>query len=119
MGGRAELKDVLKPMSVLLSIISYSNELEKLSPSQAFKAGQELLGLKVELIPKSSIGFELLNDALLELAELKPLKKPALLKACAAIITADGKIAPIEVELLRAVAATIDCPMPPLTEPVS
>jgi len=119
MGGRAELKDVLKPMSVLLSIISYSNELEKLSPSQAFKAGQALLGLKVELIPKSSIGFELLNDALLELAELKPLKKPALLKACAAVITADGKIAPIEVELLRAVAATIDCPMPPLTEPVS
>jgi Zn-dependent protease with chaperone function len=119
MGGRAELKDVLKPMSVLLSIISYSNELDKLSPSQAFKVGQSLLGLKVELIPKSSIGFELLNDALLELAELKPLQKPALLKACAAVITADGKIAPIEVELLRAVAATVDCPMPPLTEPVS
>lgn len=116
MGGRAELQDVLKPMSVLLSILCYSNELEKLSPSQAFNAGQELLDLKVELIPVGSIGFELLNDALLELAKLKPLKKPALLKACAAVITADGKIAPIEVELLRAVAATIDCPMPPLTE---
>lgn len=114
MGGKAELSEVLKPMSVLLSILCYSNELEGLSPSQAFKAGQELLDLKVELIPIGSIGFELLNDALLELAELKPLKKPALLKACAAVIAADGKIAPIEVELLRAVAATIDCPMPPL-----
>ena len=117
MGGRAELRDVLKPISILLSILCYSNKLDKLSPSQAFKAGQKLLELKVELIPKGTIGFELLNDALFELAKLKPLKKPALLKACAAVITADGKIAPIEVELLRAVAATINCPMPPLIAP--
>jgi Zn-dependent protease with chaperone function len=118
-GGRAELRDVLRPISILLSILCYSNELDKLSPSQAFTAGQKKLGLKVELIPKGTIGFESLNDALFELVKLKPLKKPALLKACAAVITADGKIAPIEVELLRAVAATIDCPMPPLIAPTN
>lgn len=118
-GGRADLEDVVTPMSVLMSILCYSNELDGLSPSQAFAQGREKLGLKVELIAQGSIGFEMLNDALLKLAKLKPLKKPALLKACAAIITADGKIAPIEVELLRAVAATIDCPMPPLAEQIS
>jgi hypothetical protein len=36
------------------------------------------------------------------------------LKACAAAIRADGEVQPIEVELLRAVSASIDCPMPPL-----
>jgi uncharacterized tellurite resistance protein B-like protein len=41
------------------------------------------------------------------------LQKPALLKAFVACITADKEVAAIEAELLRAIAATIDCPMPP------
>jgi len=55
-----------------------------------------------------------LNKALDELVLLKPLQKPALLKACAACIAADKEVTPIESELMRAIAATIDCPMPPL-----
>lgn len=112
--GKRELADCVQSSSILLSILVYSNKHEGLSASNVFAQGQKQLGLNVELIPVEGIGFEMLNDALEELAAIKPLQKPALLKACAAVITADGKIAPIEVELLRAVAATIDCPMPPL-----
>ncbi|MDP6416889.1 MAG: hypothetical protein QGG54_17925, partial [Gammaproteobacteria bacterium] len=61
-----------------------------------------------------SIDYKALNNALDELASLKPLQKPALLKACAACITADKEVAAIEAELMRAIAATIDCPMPPI-----
>lgn len=112
--GKKELAGCLRSNSILLSILVYSNKHEGLSSSNVFSKGQKQLGLKVELIPVEGISFEMLNDALAELAEIKPLQKPALLKACASVIIADGKVEPIEVELLRAVAATIDCPMPPL-----
>lgn len=36
------------------------------------------------------------------------------LEACAAAVTADGVVQPGEAELLRAIAAALDCPIPPL-----
>ncbi len=60
------------------------------------------------------LSYSQLDAALERLATVKPLQKPALLKACAACILADDQVAPIEVELLRTVAAILDCPMPPL-----
>ena len=56
----------------------------------------------------------MLNQALDELAHLKPLEKPQLLKACAACIIADQMVTIAESELFRAIADTLDCPMPPL-----
>jgi Zn-dependent protease with chaperone function/uncharacterized tellurite resistance protein B-like protein len=112
--GKLELAEATDAASVVMSIITYCDPQVGMSPSQVFAAGKASLEAKVELIPLASISINLLNDAANELSDLKPLQKPKFLKACAAIITADGKIAAIESELLRAVAATIDCPMPPL-----
>jgi hypothetical protein len=85
-----------------------------MSNEETFAAGADALKLPLQLIPVSKIDFNTLNNALDDLAGLKPLQKPALLKACVRCITADGKIQAIETELLRAIAATIDCPVPPL-----
>jgi Zn-dependent protease with chaperone function len=112
--GRLDLAAATEAAGVVMSIITYCDPQQDMSPSQVFSAGKEALEEKVELIPLGAISIGLLNEAATKLAELKPLQKPKFLKACAAIITADGTIAPIESELLRAVAATIDCPMPPL-----
>lgn len=112
--GRKNLKDCRKSIAVLLSILAHSTRQEGMTAEGAFAAGAESLQVKADLIEVSRIDFEILNGALDDLAELKALQKPALLKACVSCITADGKIQPIEAELLRAVAATIDCPMPPL-----
>lgn len=112
--GRKDLRHLQDYTALLLSIISHSTQQQNLSTEQAYAKGAELLKLEVPLVPLADINFEKLNDAVDRLVDLKPLQKPALLKACAACITADGNIAPIEAELLRAVAATIDCPMPPL-----
>ena len=98
----------------MLSIIAHATPQRGLSTEEAYNIGAATLALKTGLVPLSAIDFEKLNAAVDVLADLKPLQKPALLKACAATITADQTIAPIEAELLRAIAATIDCPMPPL-----
>ena len=45
--------------------------------------------------------------------QIKKVQKQALLKALVACINADKEDAAIEAELLRAMAATIDCPLPP------
>ncbi|MBL4582805.1 MAG: M48 family metalloprotease, partial [Gammaproteobacteria bacterium] len=112
--GRKNLKRCKQSVSVLLSILTHSTVQEGISSEETFAAGADALDMSLELIAVSKIDFATLNNALDELADLKPLQKPALLKACVRSITADGKIQAIEAELLRAIAATIDCPMPPL-----
>lgn len=112
--GKKNLKSCAQSISVLLSILTHSTVQEGISSEETFAAGADALKLPLQLIEVSKIDFETLNNALDELVDLKPLQKPALLKACVCCITADGKIQAIEAELLRAVAATIDCPVPPL-----
>lgn len=112
--GKKSLKSCVHSVSVLLSILTHSTVQDGISNEETFAAGADALKLSLHLIPVSKIDFETLNNALDDLADLKPLQKPALLKACVSCITADGKIQAIETELLRAIAATIDCPVPPL-----
>ena len=115
--GRKDLLRCRQSVSVLLSIIAQSTTQDRAQAQQWFQAGADSLQGGAEFIPVAELNFEMLGAAMDELAEVKPLQKPALLKACAAAIRADGEVQPIEVELLRAVSASIDCPMPPLLAP--
>ncbi len=101
--------------SVLLSLLIYANRHEGLTEQEVFGgAGQELGGLEVQLLDRGMLSFSRLDKAIDELAGLKPLAKSKLVKACAACVMADKKITPVEAELLRTIADTLECPMPPL-----
>ena len=54
------------------------------------------------------------RELLERLRHLEPFAKPRVLKACLETAAADGKFYLAEVELVRAVAATLDCPLPPV-----
>ncbi len=112
--GNKNLKGCQQSIAVLLSILTHSTPQNELSVDEAFSAGVRSLNFPINLIDLGKINFEILNAALDQLADLKPLQKPALLRACVSCISADGKLQPIEIELLRAIAATVDCPVPPL-----
>ncbi len=104
--------------AVLLSLLVYSNRHKGLSSKEVFEvAAGELEGDGIELLGREELSFGRLDEAIDELAGLKPMEKSKLIKACAACVLADCKIAPVEAELLRAVADTLDCPMPPLVVP--
>jgi hypothetical protein len=109
-----DLNQVAKSARLLVSLLAHSNPQRGITAAAAYERGAELLGLHDKLLPLEDINFDRLNVAVDELVTLKPLQKPALLKACAACIFADSEIAAIEAELLRAIAAALDCPMPPL-----
>jgi Zn-dependent protease with chaperone function len=61
-------------------------------------------------------GADALEAALERLRHLAPFEKPRVLKACIEAAGADGRISLAEGELVRMVAATLDCPVPPLLE---
>lgn len=73
------------------------------------------LGLPVAVLPApETLNMAQINAALDAAIALKPLQKPAFLKACAGVIVADGIAAVGELEIFRALAAALDCPLPPL-----
>ena len=88
----------------------------------AYAKGAQLLGLPANgLRPANSLGIVNVEAALYELKLLAPLKKPLLIKACFAVVMADEKLTVLEGELMRALCAALDSPLPPLldiTEPV-
>jgi Zn-dependent protease with chaperone function len=84
-------------------------------PGAAFQRGDAVLKLGWrEILPRENLGTASVGRALERLRHLAPLQKPGVLKACTEAAAADGKIDLAEGELVRMVAATLDCPVPPL-----
>jgi hypothetical protein len=82
---------------------------------RAFPAGWDLLGLpSARLLSLEQCDFASLDEVLSDLDELAPIATRTLLQASAACIESDATVSVNESELLRAVAASLSSPMPPL-----
>ena len=103
-----------KEAALILSVMANAGHQNQNDAEKAFMAAAQALGLSgLELLAKEEVSLSELDLALGKLAELKPLAKPRLLKACVASIVRDQRVSPVEVELLRAFAGALDCPIPP------
>jgi Zn-dependent protease with chaperone function len=81
----------------------------------AFAAGARVLGLAWDAPPAGEkLASASVSTSLERLRLLAPFAKPALLRACVEIVMADGRLRLAEAEILRAIAATLDCPIPPV-----
>ncbi len=113
------LKPLVPDCSVVLSALanvssSNSGEIEK-----AFRVGAPYLRAKadeLQLLPREKSGLQQLDTALDRLALAAPQIKKNLIEACVQVVGADGLIQEREAELLRAIADTLDCPIPPFVE---
>jgi Zn-dependent protease with chaperone function/uncharacterized tellurite resistance protein B-like protein len=109
------LKRAKEACTILLSLFAGALKQEGVTSQQAFAAAKNEIGwLDEELMTLNAFNLKDLNAALDDLARLQPRFKATLLKACAAIVTADKHVSAEETELLRAIADTLDCPIPPL-----
>lgn len=100
---------------LLLSVTAHSGANNEAAAQSAFEAAQAQLPLTaLNLIARDQIKLPQLERALERLRRLKPLEKPALLKALAAAITCDQQVTTLEAELFRALADGLECPIPPL-----
>ncbi len=104
-------------LSIVLSALAHAATSDAAFAPQAFAAGASHLKLaeaKLQFLPREAASFAKLDKALDKLAASSlPIKQRTLL-AAAQVVGADGRILITEAELLRAVAAALDCPMPPL-----
>jgi inorganic triphosphatase YgiF len=84
----------------------------------AFAAARTALGLEdLQPVEPARIDHRKLDLALERLSHLEPRGKRALLEGCAAAVLADEQVTPAELEIVRAVGAVIDCPLPPILIP--
>lgn len=110
-----QLEKIAVHCATIFSILAISGHNNQQQREHAFSAAVEKSGLaNINLLPISELGNKVMSEALQELNKLYPLVKPQFLKACVACICADGEITVTEGELIRAIADTIDCPMPPI-----
>ena len=72
---------------------------------------------EIPLLPPDQCDLSQVDVALGRLSQAVPQIKKDLLSACAQTVAADGVIQEGEAELLRAIADTLDCPVPPFVQP--
>jgi hypothetical protein len=110
-----DLPSVLPHVRTLLSALATVGERRADAAEHAFEAGRRALGPTVALGSLDAGGLEALDAALGALEESAPRVKRQVLQAAAACVSADRHLTSGEAELLRAVSASLGCPMPPLT----
>jgi uncharacterized tellurite resistance protein B-like protein len=80
----------------------------------AFAQGAAVLKLGWNApLAREALSTARVSQALERVRHLSPFAKPGILKACVQAAAADGVLGRPEVELVRMVAATLDCPVPP------
>lgn len=100
---------------VLLSTLAITGAHGDFQQAQiAYTRGLESLGFESKTLGVSSeLRLKEFDAALQELLALAPLQKPRIIKACASCVLADDIIHAEEFELLRAIADSLDVPLPP------
>ena len=100
---------------LILAFVLRAGRISEADEESVYQKALQSLDLAQASLPdRAAMSITQINAALDSLTHLKPLQKPALLKACAIIIAADGVASAQELEVFRAIAATIDCPIPPI-----
>jgi Zn-dependent protease with chaperone function len=111
------VKPLAPDCSVILSALADISSNDANAVKKAFDAGAPYLRAPddsdLQLLPREQCGVDQIDTSLNRLALAAPIIKKNLLDACIRVIGADGVILETEAELLRAVADTLDCPMPP------
>ncbi len=111
------LKPLVPDCAVLLSALANAGGTEAAEIQKAFATGAPYLRVPDEtdlaLLPRDQCGVNQMDAALNRLAQSVPTIKKNLIEACIHTVGADGVILEAEAELLRAIADTLDCPIPP------
>jgi hypothetical protein len=112
------LKPLVSDCALLLSPLANVGSTDPVEVQKTFAAGAPYLRAPensgLMLVPAGQCGVDQLDAALDRLTQAVPIIRKNLLQACVQVGGADGWIVEAEVELLRAIAETLDCPIPPL-----
>jgi Zn-dependent protease with chaperone function len=110
------LAQVLPQVATVLSLLAWEGQPDPDAAREAFAAGLKAVDPAARAALRDRPALPEFDAALRGLATALPAIKRQVLAGCAACIVADRQVTVREGELLRAISATLDCPMPPLTD---
>lgn len=109
------LRSLMPECALILAFVIHAGRLQDASEQEIYLQALRSLGAKDMPMPsREAMSITQINTALDALAHMRPIEKPKFLKACATAIAADGKATAQELEVFRAIAATLECPLPPI-----
>lgn len=113
------LKPLVRDCHIVFSALAHVSSSKAGEVEKAFRKGALHLRAEADeltLLARAESGLKQLDTALDRLALAAPQIKKQVLEACVQVIGADGVIQERQAELLRAIADTLDCPIPPFVE---
>lgn len=108
--GRKVDKPVRMILSLLATVGSENNDLRHL----AYRRGMNHWGSDLAMAQLQHFDYQGLNQSLEYLRELNTDLKQRFIDACAAVVFADDKMTADEFALVKGIAITLECPMPPI-----
>jgi hypothetical protein len=114
--GQLRLEQLDKDISDVLAVISHAGGKDGEAAATAYRAAMEVSPARTRapLPEMAALSLGSISRALAHLALTSPLYRKKILHACAVAVRHDGEITPVERELLRACAQSLDCPAPPV-----
>jgi hypothetical protein len=113
--GRLTLVDREAQLGVVFAVLAQQGARDAVQARQAYEAGI------APLLPRQRPAYSIIDDwvpvfdqALDELCALQVTAKQLLLEGLVRTIAHDEVLAPTEAELLRAICAVLECPLPPV-----
>ncbi|MDP9098550.1 MAG: M48 family metallopeptidase [Verrucomicrobiota bacterium] len=115
-----DLRPLVRDAGILLSATAYAGADNPTQAQAAFAKGAESLGriarAEIPWLPPTECELSHLSAALDRFAQSVPQIKKNVLTACTETVAFDALIQPREAEILRAIADTLDCPIPPFLQ---
>ncbi len=111
----SNLKHFLPSIYIVISTLAYYGTDNENEAKSAFSAAVKRLKVSVEplISSKEQCGLQQTDQALSTLTKTSPAIKKIFLDACCVCVAHNGKTNVNEAELLRTIAAILDCPVPP------
>jgi Zn-dependent protease with chaperone function len=112
----SSLNSILEPTRILLASLAYFDSSDPNIIDKVFKEGCKQLNtteVSHDLPAQEACGLAQFDQSLNVLQYAVPSIKKNILYACATIVMFDSQITEQEEDLLRAIATTLDCPIPP------
>ena len=97
---------------LLLSLVAHCGQ--PATFDTAYTKASQFVGLPPEatLLPQPAVQLGAVRTAMLRLNQLLPMQKQTLIKACTQCVMSDGRVDALEADILRAVCASLDVPLP-------
>ncbi len=113
--GRLSLADCADELGVVFAVLARCGARDATQARKSYEAGL------APLLPRHRPGYGTIDDwvpvfdrALDRLCDLQPAAKQLLVESLVRTIAHDAMLAPAEAELLRAICAVLECPLPPV-----